>query len=179
MIPRTFIIAMTAMASMLSMPGPADAQESSKTVLGPRNIDLADGAAALIAGDAIEGVRLTERGLVAAQGNREKKIAHSNLCAGYLLLNLPRKALEHCDEVIALDPDYWRAYNNRALVFLALDRYEESEADIRRGQALRPESTTLKEVRGLYLDETQPVTERVEVDDRRSAAGDADAETDD
>lgn len=178
MTPRNPFVLFAVMASMLSMPLPAGAQESSKTVLGPRNIDLVDGAEALIAGDAVEGVRLTLRGLAAAQGDREKKTAHSNLCAGYLLLNLPGKALEHCDAVIAIDPDYWRAYNNRALVYLALDRYEESEADINRGQALRPDATTLKEVRGLYLDETQPVTERVEVDDRRSAAGNADAETD-
>lgn len=176
---RAGIVTLAWLASSLSMPIPAGAQETSKTVIGPRNVDLVDGAEALIAGDAIEGVRLTLRGLATAQGDREKKTAHSNLCAGYLLLNLPRKALEHCDAVIAIDPDYWRAYNNRALVYLALDRYEESEADIRRGQALRPDATTLKEVRGLYLDETQPVTERVEVDDRRNASGDGDAEADD
>jgi len=156
------------------------AQEASKTVIGPTNIDLADGASALMAGDAAEGVRLTLRGLASAQGNRERKTAHSNLCAGYMMLDLPRKALEHCDAAIGLDETFWRAYNNRALVYLALDRYEEAEADIRRGQELRPNETKLKIVKGMLLDETQPVTERVEIDERRSAMEDSgEADSDD
>ena len=166
---RGHSVVLVVLVSLLSIPGISAGQESSKTVIGPRNIDLAEGANALLAGDAAEGVRLTLRGLQMAQGNRELKIAHSNLCAGYMMLNLPRKALEHCDAVIEIDDTYWRAYNNRALAYLALNRLEESEADIRRGQALRPESTTLKIVKGMYLDETQPVTERVEVDERRDA----------
>lgn len=161
-----------AVASMLLLSPTVMAQEESKTVIGPDNVDLADGANALLAGDPAEGVRLTLRGLGSAQGTREKKLAHSNLCAGYLMLDLPRVALEHCDAAIALDPNFWRAYNNRALVYLALDRYEESEADIRRGQELKPNATKLKIVRGMYLDETRPVNERVEIDERRSAMED-------
>lgn len=159
--------------SAFAWPWPGAAQEESKTVIGPSNIDLADGANALMAGDAAEGVRLTVRGLASAQGNREKKLAHSNLCAGYMMLNLPRKALEHCNAAIELDDTFWRAYNNRALVYLALDRYDESEADIRRGQELRPNATNLKIVKGMFLDETQPVNERVEIDERRSAVEDS------
>ena len=46
------------------------------------------------------------------------------------MLKQADKALEHCNVVIELDPGYWRAYNNRALVYLEMERYEESEADI-------------------------------------------------
>lgn len=145
------------------------AEEGSRTVIGPRNVPLAEGARALMAGDAEEGVRLSLRGLDMAQGSRELKSAHSNLCAGYLLMDKPRVALRHCNEAIAIDTQFWRAYNNRALVYLRLNRLEEAEADVAQGQALRPSSVKLKETRGLLLDETHPVVENIEIDERRDA----------
>jgi tetratricopeptide (TPR) repeat protein len=148
------------------------ADEESKTVLGPRNIDLADGAAALMAGNGEEGVRLTLRGLEMAQGDYERKISHSNLCAGYVLLDQPQTALRHCNWVIERDPRHWRTYNNRALAYLRLERFAESEADIARGQALNPASRNLKESKGLLLDKTHPVVPNVEIDERRSAMDD-------
>ena len=146
----------------------AQPSNDARTVLGPRNIYLYDGANALMAGDGEEGVRLTLLGLRNAQGTREEKSAHANLCAGYLLIDQLDTALLHCDWVLERDPRHWRTYNNRALVYLRLERYEESEADIRRGQELRPQSTKLKMVKGMYLDESKPVRPRVEIDDRRS-----------
>ena len=61
---------------------------SPKTVIGPSNVFIADGANALIAGDGKEGVRLTLLGLKMAHGAREKKTAHANLCAGYVMVCL-------------------------------------------------------------------------------------------
>ena len=147
-------------------------QETAKTLLGPRNVPLADGADRLNAGDAELGVKLTLQGLKIAQGNRELKMAHSNLCAGYLMMDKPRTALEHCNEALAIDPKFWRAYNNRALVYMRLERFEESEADVARGQSSRPSSNKLKETRGLLLDQTDPVVENIEVDERRSVPED-------
>jgi Flp pilus assembly protein TadD len=103
-----------------------------------------------------------------AQDQREKKIGHANLCAGYLLLGQAKTALGHCNWVLDLDPYHWRTYNNRALVYLRLGRLEESEADIKRGQELNPRSETLKEVKGIYLDEVAPVEEKIIIDDRRN-----------
>lgn len=144
--------------------------EESKTVLGPENVFLYDGANALKARNGEEGVRLTLLGLQAARSAREEKIAHSNLCAGFLLINQPETALEHCDWVIERDAGHWRTYNNRALVYMRLKRFDEAEEDIRRGQALRPNSEKLKIVKGMYLDETQPVKPKIELDERRTAA---------
>ncbi len=144
------------------------AQEESKTVIGPRNVPLADGADALMAGDGEQGVRLTLRGFEFAQGDRERKIAHANLCAGYVMIDKSLTALEHCNWVLEHDPNYWRTYNNRALAYLKLGRYEESEADIARGQALRPKSNKLKMAKGMLLDVTDPVEEQIEIDERRS-----------
>ncbi|MDH3587072.1 MAG: hypothetical protein OEQ30_08280, partial [Gammaproteobacteria bacterium] len=58
-----------------------------KTVVGPGNVDLADGAAALRVGDAEEGVRLTQRGLSTANSQRDRVAGYSNLCAGLVMLD--------------------------------------------------------------------------------------------
>ena len=148
------------------------AQEESKTVIGPRNVALAEGAEALMARDGKEGVRLTLVGLKTAQGYKEKKAALSNLCAGYLMIDQPQTALTYCNAALEQFPDFWRAYNNRALVYLRLDRLEEAEADIRRGQELRPGAETLKIAKGMLLDETNPVRSNVEIDERRKVPSD-------
>lgn len=160
------LLAMTILAAATVY---ADEEPDSRTVIGPRNIDLYDGANALLDGDAKSGVALTLSGLKFAQGQREEKIAHANLCAGFLLLGQAETALLHCDWVLALDPGHWRTYNNRALVYLRLQRFEESDADIRKGQELNPSSEKLKVTKGLYLDEVDPVAESITIDDRRSA----------
>lgn len=151
---------------------PLAAQDESKTVIGPRNVMLADGADALIAGNSEEGVRLTLRGLDRAQGTREKKTAHANLCAGYIMMDKPLTALQHCNWVLERDPKHWRTYNNRALAYLRLNRLDESEADIARGQELSPNSTNLKIAKGMLLDEIDPVTPTIEIDERRTAMDD-------
>ena len=141
--------------------------EDTKTVLGPRNAPLADGAAALMARDAEKGVELTLKGLEMAQGRRERQAALSNLCAGYVLLDDTDSALKYCNLAIAENENNWRAYNNRALVHLRLGQHEQAEADVALGQALSPRSRNLKEVKGLILDETEPVVPTITVDDRR------------
>jgi len=159
------LLAMTILAAVQVS---ADEVAGSKTVIGPSNVYLYDGANALLANDAGEGVPLTLKGLELAQGLREEKVGHSNLCAGFMMLNQPETALAHCNWVLERDPNHWRSYNNRALVYLALERFEESEADIKKGQELNPRSEKLKEVKGIYLDTVEPVDERITIDDRRN-----------
>ena len=151
--------------------------QNNKTVLGPGNLPLHDGAAALLAGDAKDGVKLTLLGLSQAHDSRERRTAKSNLCAGYALLENYATALAYCDEVLEEDDKYWRAYSNRALVYIKLRRFDEAQQDLLKGEAISPHSRTLKAVRKMYLDATDPVAPIVVIDDRQDTdvqEGDAD-----
>lgn len=144
--------------------------EGPKTVIGPRNPFLAQGADALLSGHYEKGVELTRKGLASAQGRQEYKTGLTNLCAGYYMLGELLPALDACNEVVELDPNFWRGYNNRALVLMELGRYEESAADVEKGIELRPYAKKLKLTRAKLLDATNPVEPTVEIDDRRNAA---------
>jgi tetratricopeptide (TPR) repeat protein len=148
------------------------ADTPAKTVLGPSNADLADGAAALRAGDAEEGVRLTRRGLKSGIGGRDRVAGYSNLCAGLIMLERMDEALEACNRALDLDDRHWRSYSNRALAYIKLQRYREAELDISTVEELNPHARTLKALRAMYRDAVDPVSPSVIIDDRREAMAD-------
>lgn len=167
---RTFCLAVLLTSGF----GPADADaddHAAKTVIGPRNPNLADGAQELLAGNAEEGVRLTRLGLDVAVGQRERNAGLGNMCAGYVMLQQYEQALEYCNQALLENDRNWRARSNRALIFIKLKRYEEAEVDLSRGEEIAPHAKAIKEVRGIYLDATEPVTPNIEIDDRRSEGG--------
>ena len=145
---------------------------SAKTVIGPGNIDLADGAAALRVGNAEDGVRLTQRGLRNANNQRDRVAGYSNLCAGLVMLDRLDEALDACNRALELDDRHWRSYSNRALVYLKQKRYAEAEQDISTGEELSPNARTLKTLRAMYRDAIDPVSPSIIIDDRREAAAD-------
>jgi tetratricopeptide (TPR) repeat protein len=139
---RTFLgIAVAALA--VASGARADDRPMSSTILGSENPQLADGALALEAGRAEDGVRLTLEGLKQPAPAPLAAAAHANLCAGYVLLRRFDEALAHCNTAITIDPSNWRAYNNRAAVFSARSLYDEAIADVRMGLKLAPNSATL------------------------------------
>lgn len=143
------------------------ASQESKTVIGPSNPNLYHGANALLAGDAEEGVRLTLLGLEHESGSRDRITAMSNLCAGYIMLEELETALSYCDRVLQQNDRHWRAYNNRALAFIRLKRYAEAERDLQKAETLAADSRTVKVVRSMLLDATDPVAPHIVIDDRR------------
>lgn len=145
-----------------------------KTIVGPRNPQLQDGANALIAGNAERGVKLTLAGLKVALGSREEEAALSNLCAGYILLEKFVEALKYCDMLLERNSENWRAYNNRAVIFIKTGQYAKAEQDLLRGEELRPGAHTLKVARSMYMDAVFPVAAEVTVDDRDAADVDED-----
>lgn len=147
---------------------PFESDAAPKTVIGPSNPDLSEGAKALLAGNAELGVRKTLAGLEVAVGPRQHEAALSNLCAGYILLAQYQAALGYCDLLLARNDDNWRAYNNRAVVYIKLGQYGKAEKDLARGEALRPGAHTLKVARAMYMDAVHPVAPEVAVDDRQN-----------
>jgi tetratricopeptide (TPR) repeat protein len=169
-----------ALIGLLLLPMLAGAQSSRplqsetvpKTVIGPTNPDLQEGAKALLAGDAELGVAKTLKGLEVAVGEREHEAALSNLCAGYILLAQYQAALGYCDLLIARNDKNWRAYNNRAVIYIKTRQYDKAERDLAKGESLRPGAHTLKVARAMYMDAVYPVAPEVEVDDRQPGSGD-------
>lgn len=153
----------------VALPAAAQEDKATRTVIGPSNVDLADGATALRMGDAEDGVRLTRRGLQTAANNRERVAGYSNLCAGLIMLEQFDDALDACDRALDIDARHWRSYSNRALAFVKLERYAEAERDIAHGEAINPNARTLKVVKAMLLDATDPVAPTITIDDRRQA----------
>lgn len=146
--------------------------QESRTVLGPSNIDLYEGAQLLKEGEAEEGLRRTLQGLEYAETPREKVSGMSNACAGYLMLDKPDEAIPWCNQALEIQERYWRALTNRAMAYLKLGLLDESDADISRAEEIAPGSRTVKRVRELLLDTTDPVEPHIIVDDRRQPADD-------
>ena len=154
------------LAVLLSFP--LQLVHSAETVIGPANLSLADGANALLAGDAAEGVRLTLIGLRQSGSKKDRVVGWSNLCAGYVMLEQLDKALDACNQAVELDSSHWRALSNRALVLIQLGRYAEAAQDIEGGLKIAPNSRKLKVVSGMLLDATDPVAPTIIIDDRRA-----------
>ena len=134
------ILSAALLPSMASAEPPA---ASANTVIGP-NVMLADGAEALMRGDWQRGVQLTQMGLTFAVSQQDRASALANLCAGFAGLKQFQRALEHCDQSIALVSDNWRTWQNRAAANLGLGKIEESLRDIQRGLQLNPDSDPLQ-----------------------------------
>lgn len=148
-----------------------DREVSSATqimVVGPNNADLHRGAELLLAGRTREGVERTLRGMQTAQGRREEEAALSNLCSGYVVLERFDEALKYCELVLERNNKSWRAYNNRALIYIMTEQYEKANQDLIRAEELNPRAPTLKVARSIYLDAVDPVAPQVEIDDRRA-----------
>ena len=105
---------------------------------------LADGAEALMNGEWERGIQLTQMGLGTAVSQQDRAAAFANLCAGYAALKKYERALENCDQSIAISDDNWRAWQNRAAANLGLGQIEESLRDIQRGLQLNPDSRDLQ-----------------------------------
>lgn len=146
--------------------------QESRTVLGPSNVDLYEGAQLLKDGEAEQGLERTLRGLEYAGTPREKVTGMSNACAGYLMLERPEEAIRWCDKALDIQENYWRALTNRAMAHLKLGQFEECDADISRAEEIAPSSHTVKRVRALLLDTIDPVTPQIVIDDRRQPADD-------
>ena len=92
----------------------------------------------------------------------------SNLCAGYVMLDQYDKAIDYCDRVLAEKENHWRALSNRALAYIHVDRFDEAAADLALAESIAPSARTVRLVRSMLLDKTDPVAPSIVIDDRRA-----------
>jgi len=121
----------------------ADDSPQSITVLGAPNQGLASGSTALEAGRYEEGIRLSLAGLEDVASPRDQAAGHANICAGYAALKRWNEALPHCNRSLELDRGNWRAFNNRAAVFVGLKMFDLALTDVNAGLELAPDSKIL------------------------------------
>jgi tetratricopeptide (TPR) repeat protein len=169
MIDRRILTLITLLCTCIWATAGGQEHEHSRTVIGPSNIYLADGAEALLAGDNEKGVRLTERGLQVATNDRERVAGYSNLCAGLVRLGRYGEALDSCNRALEINDGHWRAWCNRALVKLRMSKFDEAGRDIARAEAISPNARAVKDVKAMWLDATDPVRPSITIDDRRSS----------
>lgn len=169
MFTRQFVPLLALLGIVVAAPATGQEVGQPRTVIGPSNIDLADGATALRMGNAEDGVRLTRSGIRSATSDRERVAGYSNLCAGLVMLDQLDEALDACDQALIINDKHWRSYSNRALIYVKQERYADAEQDIAEGEAINPNSRTLKIVKAMMLDATDPVAPSITIDDRRQA----------
>jgi tetratricopeptide (TPR) repeat protein len=135
-----------AVLALLATP-PAKAKESanSATIIGTTNVLLSQGAEQLQNGHAEEGLRLTLEGLKEGGDVRDLAAGHANACAAYALLMKWDDALGECNQALALDNSNWRAFNNRAAIYVAKGLFDLAFHDINSGLEIAPNSRTLHE----------------------------------
>jgi tetratricopeptide (TPR) repeat protein len=169
--PGLYLVALSAALLFVSTTSVAGGQRSGgNVVVGPtKNAKLQDGAGALYAGKAEDGIELTLAGLKEARSPLERRTGLSNLCAGYLMLEQLDQALKYCNDALELNDQNWRVYNNRALIFVLQKRFDEAEADLAKCEELNPRASATKVVRQMLLHAKNPVEPVITVDDRRGA----------
>jgi len=123
--------------------GAVDDSPQSITVLGAPNQNLASGSVALAAGHFEDGIRLSLAGLQDVASRSDQAAGHANVCAGYAALKRWHEALPHCNRSLDLDRSNWRAFNNRAAVYVGLGMLELAMTDVNAGLELAPDSKTL------------------------------------
>ncbi len=172
---RTTVFFLGVLLSFTNVAFAGDSVGDGTVVVGPtKNAELQDGAGALQAGKAEDGIAMTRAGLKNARSKFEVRTAFSNLCAGYLMLEKLDQALLYCNEALEIDDKSWRVYNNRALIYVLQRRFDMAEADLAKCEELHPNARQTKIVRQMLLHVKNPVEPVITIDDRRSGPVESD-----
>ncbi len=155
------------LAALLRPVSAAESVPDNRLVIGPDNIYLSDGVIALKEGDPKRAVKLLEKGLQFTHTERNFTITLSNIRAAYVLMEEHDKAVTYCTRALEINPNFWRAFNNRALAHLGAKRFPEADADIQAGLALSPTAASLTKTRQRYEEAVNPVFPLIIIDDRK------------
>ncbi len=124
------------------------AQSDSRTIIGGGNEYLVAGASAIRAGDYDNGIRLTQRGLDEfLPSPKDRAAALCNLCAAFTGAGEAEKALDYCNESLALNTRNWRTYSNRAAAYTLLGMFSEAVFDLDSAAAINPDAKAVLKLR--------------------------------
>lgn len=132
-------------AAMLVVAVPT-AQAGTTDVIRLHSSDLlSQGIRALRQGDMERAITSLERFLKEPASRSNRVAARNNLCIAYQYVGDLDAAAEQCSMAIALNPKYWRAYNNRGNVHLASGAYEAASADYQLALEINPKAKAARE----------------------------------
>ncbi len=151
-----------AAATLVALPSSAPGSE---TILG---VGLhAVGARELRAGNSREGIRLSELALATEPlTERETAGVLSNICAGYVQLEIYSAAIDQCSRAATHDARNWRIYNNRAAAYLGKGMIDEAISDFRHALTLHPTSHMLLQSLGVALERKRRGDSQPRVDEQ-------------
>jgi len=142
--PSVVVLAALFLLPAIALGDDAQRDAISKTVIAHSNLPLARGASALADGRIDEGIQLTLEGLQGEDNPRDLAAGYSNLCAGYAALRKWDEALPHCNTSLEIDPESWRAYNNRAAIYTAKGLNDLAMNDLDVALKLAPHAVTVR-----------------------------------
>lgn len=140
---------------------PPAPNNQANTVIGA-NVELSNGAAAMMSGDWQRGIELTQSAITGVLTPEDRAAALANICAGYAALKQFKKAMEFCEQSLRIDASNWRAWQNHAACNLGLGKIEESLQDIQRGLQLNPDSDALQKTLAIARDYEKQQRERLQ-----------------
>jgi tetratricopeptide (TPR) repeat protein len=100
---------------------------------------------ALRHGDAERATALFEKGLKQKLPRRLRVAGLNNLCIAYRLQGDLEAAKESCSQAIELNPNYWRAYNNRANAYYDQQNYLAALTDYEAALEINPKSSLVRQ----------------------------------
>lgn len=116
---------------------------------------VAAGAAAILARQYDDGIRLTKLGLETDElDDYERAAGLANICSAYVSKREPDVAIPYCNESLEINDRNWKTYSARSEAYLLKGMYSEAAADNRAAAALAPEADHVRMIAGLINEAT-------------------------
>ncbi len=100
-------------------------------------------------GDLERAITIGERALETDLTAAQQVVVHNNLCVSLHMQGDLENGASHCSAALDVNPNYWRAFNNRANIYFDGERFADAEADYTRALELNPGSNVVRENLGL------------------------------
>lgn len=141
---KTLLLAAATLGLVASLGSAPAIAQSVDIIYMNANTDIQAGKRALRHNRPADAIRLLERGLKSNMSESMRVAGLNELCIAYRMDGDLEAAKENCSAAIALSPRYWRAYNNRANVFVDQDNYLAALKDYEAARVINPKSDLVR-----------------------------------